>query len=198
VFPDDDSSQRTPTGCPYCGHPVYWIPNRWFGRGCFQCETCGDFPDFSGTGAAGSAVSEPWLVGTPPVRSKNDDRVRVLLVDDSNEHRDLYAMMLEDFASVTTASRGDDALAIAGTQPPDAIILDVMMPGIDGWRVCECLRANPATARIPVIMLTSLDSAEMTARAREAGAAAVLTKPCPVERLVETLNASLRPDPARR
>jgi len=114
------------------------------------------------------------------------------------EHRDLYAMMLEDFASVTTASRGEDALVIAGAEPPDAIILDVMMPGLDGWRVCECLRANPITARIPVIMLTSLDTADMTARAREAGAAAVLMKPCPVERLVLTLNASIRPEAARR
>ena len=118
----------------------------------------------------------------------------MLLVDDSTEHRDLYAMMLEDFASVTTASRGEDALVMAGAEPPDAIILDVMMPGLDGWRVCECLRANPITARIPVIMLTSLDTADMAARAREAGAAAVLMKPCPVERLVLTLNASLRPE----
>jgi CheY-like chemotaxis protein len=198
VSPDDDPSLRNPAGCPYCGRPVYWIPNRWFGRGCFQCETCGDFPDFSGAGAPGITGVEQWVVGTPRVRSQTDDRVRVLLVDDSTEHRDLYAMMLEDFASVTTASRGEDALVMAGAEPPDAIILDVMMPGLDGWRVCECLRANPITARIPVIMLTSLDTADMSARAREAGAAAVLMKPCPVERLMLTLNASIRPEAARR
>jgi len=177
---------------------VYWIPNRWFGRGCFQCENCGDFPDFSGAGAPGAASGEPAYVATSPIRSKSDDRVRVLLVDDSTEHRDLYAMMLEEFARVTTASRGEDALVMAGAEPPDAIILDVMMPGLDGWRVCECLRANPITAQIPVIMLTSLDTGDMPARAREAGAAAVLMKPCPVERLMLTLNASIRPEATRR
>ena len=80
---------------------------------------------------------------------------------------------------------------MAGAEPPDAIILDVMMPGLNGWQVCQCLRGNPITARIPVIMLTSLDDGDLTARAREAGAAAVLMKPCPVERLVLTLNQSI-------
>ena len=81
---------------------MHWIPNRWFGRGCFQCEQCGDFPDFRGAGAPGAQAS----AAIPPARSKTDDRLRVLLVDDSSEHRDLYAMMLEDFARVVTASSG--------------------------------------------------------------------------------------------
>jgi CheY-like chemotaxis protein len=190
VSAGDEPNLHDAPDCPYCGRPVYWIPNRWFGRGCFQCESCGDFPDFRDGGAP---AGDQTVVGLPPVRGKADDRMRVLLVDDSTEHRDLYAMMLEDFASVATASRGEDALVMAGAEPPDAIILDVMMPGLDGWRVCECLRSNPITARIPVIMLTSLDDGDVPARAREAGAVAVLMKPCPVERLMMTLNASIRP-----
>jgi CheY-like chemotaxis protein len=189
VSSDDDASPGQPPDCPYCGRAVHWIPNRWFGRGCFQCEQCGDFPDFRGAGAP----VPPALAEAPPAPPKADDRLRVLLVDDSSEHRDLYAMMLEDFARVVTASRGEDALVMAGAEPPDAIILDVMMPGLNGWQVCQCLSGNPITSRIPIIMLTSLDDGNLMARAREAGAAAVLMKPCPVERLVLTLNQSLHP-----
>lgn len=195
---NDGSSRHDPPACPYCGRSVHWIPNRWFGRGCFQCEDCGDFPDFRGAGAPPSPDGNVAGGVAPPAMSKRDDRPRVLLVDDSTEHRDLYAMMLEDFARVVTASRGEDALAMAGAAPPDAIILDVMMPGLDGWRVCERLRANPITAHIPIVLLTSLDTGDMPARARRAGANAVLTKPCPVERLVLTLNASMHPDAGRR
>ncbi len=68
-----------------------------------------------------------------------DNRPRVLLVDDSAECRDLYALMLEQTATVLTASRGEDALTIACAEPLDAIVLDVMMPGMDGWRTCERL-----------------------------------------------------------
>jgi len=192
VFSDDDSSHRHPPDCPYCGGQVLWIPNRWFGRGCFHCEQCGDFADFRDSAAASALAHHAADDAAAAARAKADDRMRVLLVDDSSEHRDLYAMMLEDVARVVTASRGEDALVMAGAEPPDAIILDVMMPGLDGWRVCQCLRGNPVTSRIPVIMLTSMDTDDVHERARAAGADAVLVKPCPVERLVATLNASLR------
>jgi CheY-like chemotaxis protein len=191
VSSDDDSTHRHPPDCPYCGGAVLWIPNRWFGRGCFHCERCGDFADFRDSAAA-SALAHHVADAAVVAREKADMRLRVLLVDDSSESRDLYAMMLEDVARVVTASRGEDALVMAGAEPPDAIILDVMMPGLDGWRVCQCLRGNPVTASIPVIMLTSMETDDVPERARAAGANAVLTKPCPVERLVKTLNASLR------
>jgi CheY-like chemotaxis protein len=192
VSSDEDPSHRHPQDCPYCGRPVLWIPNRWFGRGCFHCEQCGDFADFR-DGAGASGLAQAADDAPAPAHAKADDRLRVLLVDDSSEHRDLYAMMLEDVARVVTASRGEDALVMAGAEPPDAIILDVMMPGLDGWRVCQCLRSNAVTARIPVIMLTSMDTDDIAERARAAGADAVLLKPCPVERLVAALNESLRP-----
>ena len=190
---DDDPSHRHPPDCPYCGGPVLWIANRWFGRGCFHCERCGDFADFrDGATASGLPQQATDNASAAAARAKADDRMRVLLVDDSSEHRDLYAMMLEDVARVVTASRGEDALVMAGAEPPDAIILDVMMPGLDGWRVCQCLRGNPVTSRIPVIMLTSMEADDVAARAEAVGAAAVLHKPCPIEQLVAALNASLR------
>jgi CheY-like chemotaxis protein len=116
----------------------------------------------------------------------------VLLVDDSDEHRGLYAAMLRSVATVTTAARGEHALSLACADPPDVILLDVMMPGMDGWETCERLKADSATAGIPIVMLTSLDDVDVPARARQAGAMAVLMKPCPAERLVLTIDAARR------
>jgi putative two-component system response regulator len=119
----------------------------------------------------------------------------VLLVDDSDEQRNLYAEMLRSRAAVSTAARGEHALALASADPPDVIVLDVMMPGMDGWETCARLKADPATKGIPIIMLTSLDAVDVPARARQAGAVAVLMKPCPAERLILTINAARQPIP---
>jgi CheY-like chemotaxis protein len=126
------------------------------------------------------------------IPQKQPDRPLVLLVDDSAEHRDLYALMLEPTATVITASRGEDALAIARAEPLDAIVLDVLMPGMDGWAVAEHLKASPLTSSIPVILLTSLDGLEVPDRAHRVGAAAVIMKPCPVERLALAIQAAVQ------
>ncbi|HMD36923.1 MAG TPA: response regulator [Vicinamibacterales bacterium] len=164
--------------CPYCGRSLRWMPTRWLGRGVFQCDQCGDFPDYRRNGAG------PTSVGGP--------RLRVLVVDDSVEHRDFYAMLLSETMSVTTAPDGGNGIAIAKDQIPDIILLDVMMPVLDGWHVCEQLKADPATAEIPIVMLTSLDAADVPARAQQAGALAVLMKPCPLERLTLTIESAVR------
>ena len=174
--------------CPYCGRHMKWVPTRWFGRGCFECERCGEFPDLrSSSGGAAAAAHRAGRI--PP---KRDDRPRVLLVDDSVEQRDLYALMLEPTASVITASRGDEALALAHTGPFDAIVLDVMMPGMNGWDVCRRLKEDPATSAIPVLILTSLDGVEAAEPGHRAGAAAVLMKPCPAERLAVAIEDAIR------
>jgi uncharacterized cupin superfamily protein len=162
--------------CPYCGRPLHWVSLRWFGRGCFECERCGEFPDLGD--AASRSVRAATLAGhTPPrIPQKQAGRPRVLLVDDSVEHRDLYALMLEETATVVTASRGEDALAIARAEPLDAVVVDVLMPGMDGWTVAERLKASPLTSSIPVIMLTSLDGLEVPERAQRVGAAAGATR----------------------
>jgi CheY-like chemotaxis protein len=177
--------------CPYCGRPLRYVPNRWFGHSVFECGQCGDFPDFR------SLVSGPEpAAAVPPdgVGDKVHVRPRVLLVDDSDEQRRLYAAMLRSTATVMTAARGEHALSLAGADPPDVIVLDVMMPGMDGWETCERLKSDSTTAGIPIVMLTSLDDVDVPARARQAGAIAVLMKPCPAERLVLTINAARRHD----
>jgi DNA-binding response OmpR family regulator len=178
-------------GCPYCDRPLRWVPGRWFGRGCFECDQCGEFPDLRHT-AASPEITRESKISRPRVPRKDGDRPRVLLVDDSPEQNDLYALMLEPTASVSTVSSGEDALAIAIADPPDAIVLDVLMREMDGWEVCRRLKANPITAAIPVIMLTALEEAELMAQARRVGAAAVLTKPCPAERLALAIAVAIQ------
>lgn len=176
--------------CPYCSRPLHWVPGRWFGRGCFECDQCGEFPDLRHPAAsANNGRSEKTRARTRP---KESDRPRVLLVDDSAEHNDLYALMLEPTAVVITASSGEDALAIASADPPDAIVLDILMPGMDGWEVCSRLKSNPITAPVPVIMLTALEDADLIAQARRVGAGAVLRKPCPAERLALAIAAAVQ------
>ncbi|HYM23729.1 MAG TPA: response regulator [Vicinamibacterales bacterium] len=127
----------------------------------------------------------------PPVDSRRP-RPRVLIVDDSDEHRRLYALMLADSMSVSTAADGEQAFAAAKNILPDVILLDVMMPILDGWQVCALLKSEPATASIPIVMLTSLDAEDVPARAQQAGALAVLMKPCPLERLTLTIESAVR------
>ena len=183
-----DHSSGAPLVCPYCKRALQWVPKRWFGRGAYECSRCGEFPDL--TGAGRPAPPGVPISSAPP--ALQDDRPRVLLVDDSAEIRDLYALMLEQTAAVITTSSGEDALTIACTHRLDAIVLDVMMPGMDGWRTCERLKGNPLTSGIPVIMLTSWDGPDVPARAERAGASAVLIKPCPLERLIIAIETAVQ------
>jgi CheY-like chemotaxis protein len=177
-------------GCPYCKRQLRYVANRWFGHSVFECEQCGDFPDFRSS-TSSVAIGSASPADIPP--SKTEVLPRVLLVDDSDEQRALYEAMLAATARVATASTGEAALKLAAAGVPDVIVLDVMMPGMDGWETCRRLKADPITAGIPIVILTSLDGADVTARAREAGAIAVLKKPCPEARLVLTINAARGP-----
>jgi CheY-like chemotaxis protein len=179
-----DHGSGAPLACPYCRRGLQWVPKRWFGRGAYVCSYCGEFPDLTGAGRGAPAAAPGASPAPPDLREPHDDRPRVLLVDDSAEIRDLYALMLEQTAAVITTSSGEQALTIACTHRLDAIVLDVIMPGMDGWRTCERLKANPLTSGIPVIMLTSWDGPDVPERAERAGASAVLIKPCPLERLI--------------
>jgi len=177
--------------CPYCGRPLQWVAERWFGRGTFECEQCGDFPDMTPTVERPAIPVSPPPVAAPTTPRRRDGRPHVLLVDDSAEYRDLYAVMLEQTAVVITASSGEDAIALAAEQRFDAIVLDVLMPGMDGWQTCAMLKSNPATATVPVIMLTSLDGLDVPATASRLGAASVLIKPCSVDRLAVAIREAM-------
>ena len=115
------------------------------------------------------------------------ERVQLLLVDDCVAERDLYEMTLTPEFKVITASRGEQGLAMARSERPQAIVLDVMMPGMDGWETCTRIKCDAVTADIPVILLTAADDRDLTQHANAVGAAALLQKPCPADRLRKTI-----------
>ncbi|MCB1383036.1 MAG: PleD family two-component system response regulator [Notoacmeibacter sp.] len=103
---------------------------------------------------------------------------RILVVDDIPANvRLLEARLLAEYFEVLTASNGHDALAICESERVDVILLDIMMPGIDGFEVCRRLKADPQTAHIPVVMVTALDQPADRVRGLEVGADDFLTKP---------------------
>lgn len=103
---------------------------------------------------------------------------RVLVVDDEPANRLLFRDMLEaqDY-EVEEAADGVAALLAAKANPPDVVVLDVMMPRLDGYVVCQQLKATPATAAVPVLLVTSLHAREERLQGIRVGAADFLTKP---------------------
>ena len=103
---------------------------------------------------------------------------RVLIVDDFAPNRALLeAHLTSEYFEVLTASNGADALTIAQRGDCDIVLLDVMMPGLDGFEVCRRLKRDPATHHIPVVLVTALDQPADRVRGLEAGAEDFLTKP---------------------
>jgi adenylate cyclase len=107
-----------------------------------------------------------------------DGKFKVLVVDDTPDNLFLMSALLEDRYEVATASDGLQALDIAGSgAPPALILLDIMMPDMDGYEVMRRLRKNPATAGIPVIFLTALSSVEEEQFGLDLGAVDYIAKP---------------------
>jgi putative two-component system response regulator len=102
----------------------------------------------------------------------------ILIVDDSPENLTVLSELLQINYRVRAATSGEKALRIAATAPwPDLILLDVMMPGMDGYEVFTRLRADPLTREIPVIFVTAMDSAESELRGLDIGAVDYIAKP---------------------
>ena len=118
---------------------------------------------------------------------------RILVVDDILANRRLMQAKLEaKYYSVLLAENGPQALEVAHSSAPEIILLDVMMPGMDGYEVCRQLKASAETAHIPVVMLTALSETADRVRGLDAGADDFLTKPVDDFALMSRLNALLR------
>ncbi len=103
---------------------------------------------------------------------------RVLIVDDVPANLKLLdAKLTAEYFGVLKAASGPEAIEIATRELPDIILLDVMMPGMDGFEVCRRLKAAPATEHIPIVMVTALDQSKDRVQGLEAGADDFLTKP---------------------
>ena len=102
----------------------------------------------------------------------------VLVVDDSPENIDLLGGVLSQDYKIKVALNGEKALKIAGSEnPPDIILLDIMMPGMDGYEVCRRLKSDPKTRDIPVIFITSMSEVEDETKGLALGAIDYITKP---------------------
>ena len=103
---------------------------------------------------------------------------RVLVVDDILANvKLLEARLNAEYFEVLTARSGEETLALVRSSPVDVVLLDVMMPGMNGFEVCQQIKSAPATAQLPIIMVTALDQASDKVRGLEAGADDFLTKP---------------------
>ncbi|MBC7226060.1 MAG: response regulator [Thermoflexales bacterium] len=118
---------------------------------------------------------------------------RILVVDDNADLLQMIRMLLEERGGheVILSAEGEDGLAKARANPPDLAIIDVMMPGMNGYEVCRQLRKNPATAQIPIIILTARGQPVDRETALAAGADEYIAKPVTMAELLERVNRLL-------
>ena len=136
-------------------------------------------------------MTAPDRVSTPTFR--------VLVVDDDPDMQRLLALMIRaEGMQVDTADDGDAALTRAVATPPDLILLDVMLPGIDGFAVCERLKRDASTAMIPIVLITGLEDRASRVRGIRAGADDFLSKPVQREELLARVQTLRRLHETRR
>jgi sigma-B regulation protein RsbU (phosphoserine phosphatase) len=117
---------------------------------------------------------------------------RLLLVDDAPSNLDILVEGLKSEYKLSVARDGEAALASATRAAPDLVLLDIVMPGIDGYEVCRRLRARPETADVPIVFLSSLEDLRHKARGFEVGANDYLTKPFDLQEVRMRVRALLK------
>jgi two-component system phosphate regulon response regulator PhoB len=121
----------------------------------------------------------------------------VLVVEDEDDIRELVSYhLLKDGYQVAGVASGEEALSIIEAQPPDLVLLDLMLPGVDGMTVCQRLRNNPQTAALPIVMLTAKGEESDVVHGLNLGANDYVTKPFSPKVLLARVRAVLRRVPA--
>jgi CheY-like chemotaxis protein len=135
------------------------------------------------------------MTGAPQRATKLPERnasYRILVVEDAPDTRELLRLLFEaEGYGVLTAGDGLSAVELARRELPDAIVMDMSLPGLDGYNAARLIRREPALAGVPLIACTAFNRWEWRGKAIAAGFDAFLTKPIDVERLAATLAALL-------
>jgi DNA-binding response OmpR family regulator len=119
---------------------------------------------------------------------------KILLIDDEPEFVEMMQLRLEaNNYKVTTAGDGEEGLKKALTLKPDLVLLDIMMPGVDGIEVLRTLRKHPEMRMVPVIMLTARGETKSIFRAQDAGATEYVIKPCETAELLRLVKKHITP-----
>ncbi|HEX4474738.1 MAG TPA: response regulator [Polyangiaceae bacterium] len=104
--------------------------------------------------------------------------MRILVVEDQDSiRRMIEALISARGYKVTAVNSGTKAIDVALTDPPDMVLLDLMVPGYDGFEVCRRLRKNPTTRAVPILIISAMDDPDSRTKAADAGATAYYTKP---------------------
>jgi len=119
------------------------------------------------------------------------DRKKILIVDDEPNVRRLLRTLLKKNFTVVEAEDGEQAVTIAGAEKPDLILMDIMMPRMDGYTSCYALKKEPATSSIPVLMLTAIDLKLNLQLSKEIGADGYITKPFNSKELLHNITQIL-------
>ncbi|MFQ3534725.1 MAG: response regulator [Aggregatilineales bacterium] len=117
---------------------------------------------------------------------------RILVVDDEIDTLNLLKMMLEliGYTAITTHDPAQ-ALTLAEIERPDCVLLDIMMPKLDGFTVCKMLRLHPATHNLPIVFVTAYQASNLEARRLEAGADLLVPKPASMDALIKTIDRAI-------
>ena len=126
------------------------------------------------------------------MNTKNKNLPTVLIVDDTPDNITLLSSLLKDKYNTKVANSGATALQIVAAAPVDLILLDIMMPDMDGFETCRRLKADPRSSAIPVVFLTAKSQAEDEAMGRSVGAVDFLRKPVNPDVLFDRVAAHLR------
>lgn len=134
-----------------------------------------------------NSVPQP-AADLPDEVTGGDSAPRVLIVEDDSDSQYIYRIFLDHHGfRVLSAGTSQEGVRLAREGDPDVILMDVSIPGMDGWTTTRMLKREPATSSIPVIVITAHAFPEDRERARDAGCDGFLSKPCELARIKEEI-----------
>ncbi|HEY1673607.1 MAG TPA: SpoIIE family protein phosphatase [Streptosporangiaceae bacterium] len=167
---------------PFLAEALRWLPDSVTGTGPFPV---------AGTAVTGAAAGAPAAGASTPEWPGSGDRARVLLADDNADMREYLQRLLGVQYEVTAVADGLAALDAIRADPPDLVISDVMMPGLDGLALVAALRSDPRTADVPVLLLSARAGQEAAIEGLGAGADDYLVKPFSAAELLARVRANV-------